>query len=80
MRALPAMMLHLLEPFVPLFSRRLWPYLQTLLAGAILPPGKRTVSAALRVMGLGQTKQFQRYHLVLNRALWSGREARRVLL
>jgi hypothetical protein len=43
-------------------------------------PGKRTVSAALRVMGLGQTEQFQRYHRVLNRAVWSGREASRVLL
>src|SRR5215207_5190152 len=43
-------------------------------------PGKRTVSGALRVMGLGQTKQFQRYHRVLNRAVWSGREASCVLL
>ncbi len=43
-------------------------------------PGKRTVNAALRVMGLGQTKQFQRYHRVLNRAAWSGREASGVLL
>ncbi len=80
MRTLPAMMLHLVEPFVPLFSRRVWPYVQTLLAGAILAPGKRTVSGALRVMGLGQTEQFQRYHRVLNRAVWSGREASRVLL
>ena len=80
MRTLPAMMLHLLEPFVPLFSRRVWPYVQILLAGAILAPGKRTVSGALRVMGLGQTQQFQRYHRVLNRAVWSGREASRVLL
>ena len=80
MRTLPAMMLHLLNPFVPLFSRRLWPHVQVLLAGAILAPGKRTVSAALRVMGLGQTEQFQRYHRVLNRAVWSGREASRVLL
>jgi len=31
-------------------------------------------------MGLGQTEQFQRYHRVLNRAAWSGREASRVLL
>jgi hypothetical protein len=31
-------------------------------------------------MGLGQTEQFQRYHRVLNRATWSGREASRVLL
>jgi hypothetical protein len=80
MRTLPPTMLHLLNPFVPLFSRRLWPHVQVLLAGAILAPGKRTVSAALRVMGLGQTGQFQRYHRVLNRASWSSRQAGRVLL
>src|SRR5215208_2708136 len=80
MPTLPTKMLHLLNPFVPLFSRRLWPHVQVLLIGAILAPGKRTVSAALRVMGLGQTEQFQRYHRVLNRAVWSGREVSRVLL
>jgi hypothetical protein len=31
-------------------------------------------------MGLGQTEHFQRYHRLLNRAVWSGREASRVLL
>ena len=80
MRTLPTTMLHLLNPFVPLFSKRVWSHVQVLLAGAILAPGKRTVSAALRVMGLGQTEQFQRYHRVLNRATWSGRAASRVLL
>jgi len=75
------MMLHLLDPFVPLFSRRLlWPHVEVLLAGAILAPGKRTLSVALRGMGLGQTEHFQRYHRVLNRVVWSGREASRVLL
>jgi hypothetical protein len=80
MRTLPTTMLHLLNPFVPLFSRRLWPHVQVLLAGAILAPGKRTVSAAFRVMGLGQTEHFQRYHRVLNRAVWSAREVSHVLL
>jgi hypothetical protein len=80
MRTLLTTMLHLLNPFAPLFSRRLWPHVQVLLAGAILAPGKRTVSAALRVMGLGQTEHFQRYHRVLNRAVWSGREVSHVLL
>jgi len=80
MRTLPTTMLHLLNPLVPVFSRRLWPHVQVLLAGAILAPGKRTVSAALRVMGLGQTEQFQRYHRVLSRASWSSREASSVLL
>jgi hypothetical protein len=42
-----------------------------LLAGALLAPAQRTVTAALRVMGLGQTPHFQRYHRVLNRAAWS---------
>jgi hypothetical protein len=77
MRTLPARMLHLLNPFVPLFSRRVWPHAQVLLAGAILTPGKRTVSAALRAMALGQTEHFQCYHRVLNRAVW--RLGRRVV-
>jgi DDE superfamily endonuclease len=80
MRTLPTTMLHLLNPFVPLFSSRLWPHVLVLVAGAILVPGRRTVSGALRVMGLGQTEHFQRYHRVLNRAVWSGRETSRVLL
>jgi hypothetical protein len=80
MRTLPTAMLQVLAPFVPLFSERVWRHAQVLLAGAILAPGKRTVTAALRVVGLGQGKQFHRYHRVLNRAKWSGREAARVLL
>lgn len=43
-----------------------------LLVGAILAPGKRTVTAALRIMGLSEEKHFQNYHRVLNRATWSG--------
>lgn len=80
MQTLPTRMLHLLNPFVPLFSKRLWPQVQVLLAGTILAPGKRTVTAALRAMGLENTEQFQRYHRVLNRAAWSARETSRVLL
>lgn len=39
-----------------------------LLIGAILAPGKRTVTAALRVMGLSDNAQFQNYHLLSNTA------------
>ena len=80
MQTLPTRMLHLLSSFAPLFSERVWSHVQVLLAGAILAPGKRTVAAALRVMGLGQLRQFHRYHRVLSRATWSSREASRVLL
>ncbi|MEA5451981.1 transposase, partial [Leptolyngbya sp. CCNP1308] len=52
----------------------------TLVIGALLAPGKRTVSQILRVMGLGEEPQFQRYHRVLNRAVWSSRQASRILV
>jgi hypothetical protein len=80
MRTLPTVMVQVLAPFVPLFSKRVWQHALLLLAGTILAPGKRTVTAALHVMGLSQSKQFYRYHRVLNRAKWSGREVARVLL
>ena len=52
MRTLPHMMIQVLAPFAPLFSERVFQHVQVLLAGAILTPGKRTVSSALRAMGL----------------------------
>jgi hypothetical protein len=80
MRTLPTTMIQVLAPFAPLFSERVWRHAQVLLAGAILAPGRRTVTSALHAMGLDQQKQFHRYHRVLSRASWSSREANRVLL
>jgi hypothetical protein len=80
MHALPSAMIQLLAPFAPLFSKRVWSHVQVLLMGAILAPGKRTVSATLRATGLGRARRFERYHRVLNRAAWSSREVSRVLL
>jgi hypothetical protein len=77
---LPIAMIRLLAPFAPLFSERVWHPAQVLLVGAILAPGRRTVSSALRAMGLGQQRRFHCYHRVLSRASWSSREASRVLL
>lgn len=74
------MMIQTLAPFAPLFSGRVWRHVQVLVAGTILAPGKRTVSSALRAMGLEGEKRFHRYHRVLSRASWSGREASCVLL
>ena len=79
-RTLPLKMVQVLAPFAPLFSRRVWRHAQLLLVGAILAPGTRTVSSALRAMGLGREKCFHRYHRVLSRASWSSRELARVLL
>src|SRR5438309_3893101 len=70
----------LIEIFAPLFDSRVWSYAQLLLVGAVLAPGKRTVSSVLRIVGLGSEKHFQNYHRVLNRARWSGRAASQSLL
>jgi hypothetical protein len=80
MRTLPTMMLRVLAPFAPLFSERVFEHVQLLMAGAILTPGKRTVSSALRAMGLDQRRTFHRYHRVLSGAKWSRMEASRILL
>src|SRR5215207_11726214 len=80
MRTLPKEMIRVLAPFAPLFSEGVWQHVQLLLAGAILAPGKRTVASALRAVGLEQERHFCRYHRVLSRAVWSSREASRVLL
>jgi hypothetical protein len=80
MRTLPTVMIQVLAPFAPLFSRSVWQHVQLLLVGAILAPGKRTVASALRAAGLEEERRFCRYHRVLSRAVWSSREASRVLL
>ena len=61
----PTQMIRVLLPFMPLFSKRVWQHAQVLLAGAMLAPGARTVSSALRAMGLDQEERFHRYHRVL---------------
>jgi hypothetical protein len=80
MRTLPTRKVQALVPFAPLFSRRVWQHALVLLAGTILAPGMRTVSSALRAMGLDQEQRFHRYHRGLNRASWSSREVSHVLL
>jgi DDE superfamily endonuclease len=63
-----------------LFWKRTWEHAQILLWGAILAPGKRTVTSALRSMGLSQDRHFENHHRVLNRARWSCLKASRILL
>jgi DDE superfamily endonuclease len=80
MLSVPVTLTRLIVQFVPLFSKRVWDHALVLVVGALLAPGKRTVTAVLRVMGLSQEGQFQKYHRVLNRARWSSVAVGRVLL
>jgi hypothetical protein len=77
---LPPEIISLLANFASVFDKRVWEHAVVLLIGAILTPGKRTVTAALRIMGLSDEKHFINYHRVLSRATWSGLTLSRILL
>ena len=80
MLTLPEAIIPVLTPFATLFQRRTWMKVQVLLMGVILTPGKRTVTSALRVMGLNNDGAFGKYHHILNRASWSSLKLSQVLL
>jgi len=69
-----------LSGFANLFTRPTWPHVVVLLAGAILAPGRRTVTAALRILGRDHESDFCTFHRVLSRAAWSSRAVARHLL
>jgi len=69
-----------LAVFRPCFTAPVWNRVLVLVAGAVLAPGQRTVTAVLRVMGLADDQHFRRYHEVLSRARWDARAVARQLL
>ncbi|QRM33529.1 transposase [Microvirga sp. VF16] len=77
---LPARFAAIIVAFAPLFRHRTWLHAEILLVGAILAPGKRTVTSILRITGLSRERHFVNYHRVLNRARWNGRRAAHLLL
>jgi hypothetical protein len=77
---LPPIVISLMAPFRSFFTAPVWEHVLVLVTGMVLAPGKRTVSAALRVMGLGETRDFALYHYVLSRARCSSRGITRMLL
>ena len=60
-----------LAPFQSLFSAPTWCAVQRLIVGTLLARVRRTITAALRHTGQGDTPSFSFYHQVLNRARWS---------
>ena len=71
MFTLPSEYNMILSEFSSHFSKRIWSHVQILVIGAILAPGKRTVTSVLLIMELSQEKHFQNFHRVLSRARWS---------
>jgi hypothetical protein len=80
MPRLPARFAAVILCFAPLFFQRSWQHAEVLLVGAILAPGRRTVTSILRITGRNRERRFVNYHRVLNRTVWSGRAAAQVLL
>jgi DDE superfamily endonuclease len=80
MLSLPIAFRSAMGVFAPVFSRPVWQPVKVLLTGAVLAPGQRTVTAILRMMGRRAAPDFQTYHRVLKRAVWSPLTASRLLL
>jgi hypothetical protein len=72
--------IQLLSIFAISFTAPTWAKALVLLYGTILAPGRRTVTAALRAMGLADDKHFTNYHRVLNRDQWSPWVLSKILL
>jgi len=76
----PSIITALMAPFRSFFAAPVWEHVLALVTGMTLAPGKRTASAALRVVGLGQARDFARHHHVLGRARWNSAAIGRQLL
>jgi hypothetical protein len=79
MLSLPIALRRAIGGLAPVFSRPVWQHVQVLLPGAVLAPGKRTVTAIFQSMGRRAESASQTYHRVLHRAVWSPLTASRLL-
>jgi hypothetical protein len=75
-----AEIIQLLSVFSVAFTVPTFAKVMVLIFGTILAPGRRTVAAALRMMGLGADPHFSKYHRVLNRDHWSPWVVSQILL
>jgi hypothetical protein len=80
MLILPHTLAVALGAFAPMFAKRVFEPVKLLIVGAILAPGKRTVTSVLRVMAKRDDRHFQHYHRVLSRAHWPALHGGRILL
>ena len=63
-----------------MFSKPVFEHVKLLVSGAILAPGKRTVSSVLQIIGMSKEKRFHKYHRVLSHARWSALRGSGILL
>src|SRR5947209_4675788 len=80
MPTLSPAILYLLAGFAPAFTRPTFDHAAVLVNGALLTSGRRTVTSALRAVGLINERHLTTYHRVLNRARWCPLELSVILL
>lgn len=80
MNILPIEFIEIIIHYKIIFSKSVFEHVKRMLTGAILAPGKRTVSSVLSIIGLSEEKNFHKYHRVLSLAQWSALKAARILL
>ena len=78
--SVPEVLAAWMRPFRGYFTAAAWRHASAPVAGALLAPGRRTVTAALRVMGLERAPGFAVHHRLLSTGRWSSRAVARRLL
>ncbi len=68
------------SPFRPAFTGPTWKHALVLVEGTLLARGRRTVTTALRTMGLSGNPHFNVFHHTLSRTHWSAFRLSRLLL
>lgn len=76
----PQILRQWLQAWRTCFTAPSWEHALVLVMGALLAPGKRTVSSCLRITGRAEAANFASYHQILSRACWSSRALARRLL
>ena len=69
-----------LSPFRSAFTSPTWKNVLVLVEGTLLAHGRRTVTSALRSMGLTENAHFNVFHHTLSRAHWSAFRLSRLFL
>jgi len=77
---LPDPIIAIFIQFQPLFTAPTYRKMLLLVCGTLLARGRRTITSALKMLGLDQQHNWPKYHNVLNRAKWDGLAVAKVLL
>lgn len=77
---LPDPIIAIFIQFQPLFTAPTYRKMLLLVCGTLLAKGRRTVTTALKMLGLDQKHDWPKFHNVLNRAKWNGLAVSKLLL